>query len=331
MRVPALAVLLLVGVMVAALPASARQARTIGHVTDASSVRQWGGDAIVSPYDARSDSFSLRLVRFDGRSLTLPIGIRPGRPLDADIGPGPDGRSSVVYERDGDLWMLRVGDRRAHPIAGANTTQAASSPTIWRDRIAFVREHDGHYRVYTRGLDWPARRPSKRLPASSDDQLSAGRLELHGHTLALVTGRVGGEDGVDQVRIDDTRTGATRVIDELGLTGLGGYALSALSFANGWLGWTATCEADPGGCYGSTGAHRYRYREGPRYDRYEFAKGRYVPLSGFALTPRGSLQVIARGERGLDRRSENPCDPVDADRPCPLIHTGPLRWHGSGA
>jgi hypothetical protein len=313
--------------MTAATSASAQQVRTIGRISDASSVRQWAGEAIVSPYDASSDSFSLRLVALDGRSRRLPIAPAPGRPLDADIGPGPDGLPTVVYERDGDLWMLRVGDRRGHPIAGANTADMASSPTIWHDRIAFVQEHDGHYRVYTRGLHWPARRPSKRLPASRDDQISARHLELHGHTLALVTGRPGNEDGVDEIRIDDTRDRATRVIDELGLTGLGGYALTDLSFANGWLGWAVTCEADPGGCYGSTGAHRYRYREGPRYDRLEFAQGRYVPLSGFSLTPRGSLQVIARGERGLDRSSRlNPCDPTDPNRPCPLIHTSPLQW-----
>ncbi|MEY2513431.1 MAG: hypothetical protein QOJ89_789 [bacterium] len=186
------------------------------------------------------------------------------------------------------------------------------------------------YRVYTRGLDWPAVRPAKLLPASRDDRIGARRLELHGHTLALVTGWADGEDGVDEVRIDDIRTGATRIIDELGLTGLSGLTLTDLSFANGWLGWAVTCTADPGGCYGSTGANRYRYREGRRYDRHEVADGRYVPLSGFALTPRGSLQVIARGELGLDRSSGlNPCDAADHDRPCPLIHTGRLHWRSA--
>jgi hypothetical protein len=202
---------------------------------------------------------------------------------------------------------LRVGARRPHRLLSASV--GLSPPTIWGRRLAYVSGPSG---VFVRGMRWPSTRPSVARPgvprrACEGRRRTAsgtvGELELRNHTLALVVGFGADEldDGGQQVRVDDTVTGVTWTIQEIGNGGLSGYVIGAVSFARRWLGWRGLCTADSGGCSDSSQIYRARGR------RRQTAAGHYVPAVGFALTRHGSLQVIARGEFGLR-------DPAEACR-----------------
>lgn len=312
-----------VGLLAGGGEASAQADMTLARLTAPTDVREYDGQALISVYDRATDRYHLTLVERGGRLRPLPV-IVDQVPFDADIGPGPDGAPTIVYARDGNLWRLRVGARRPYRLLSASV--GLSHPTIWGRRLAYV---SGANRVLVRGVRWPTTRPSVARPGvprwACDGRCrtasgSIDELALQGHSLALLVGFGADDldDGGQQVRVDDTVTGATRTIEEIGNGGLSGYVIGAISFADQWLGWRGLCTADPGGCSGSSQIYRMRGR------REQKAIGHYVPAVGFALTRRGSLQVVARGEFGLSDPAEGCRGPVSAT--CSLIQTEPLRW-----
>ncbi len=126
------------------------------------------GDVLVwSSFDATSRRYSLRAY-FGGEVEDLPV--RPRSvPFDADVGPGPDGKVTVVYSRcrhetpvrGADvqqealprngcrLWRYRLGDRREHLVRRASIRSRFSEfrPSIWGRRIAFARVKDARQRL----------------------------------------------------------------------------------------------------------------------------------------------------------------------------------------
>lgn len=93
--------------------------------------------------------FRLIARRPDGSGVELPIAAQP-RPLDAGIGPGPDGGPLVVYSRCSspiapaptgcDIWQLdpRTGAERPVPAASRPDVDERH-PAVWGQRIAFAQ------------------------------------------------------------------------------------------------------------------------------------------------------------------------------------------------
>lgn len=124
----------------------------------ATRVSAYGGVVAWSFYSSKSRSFRL-MVRRGGRTSRASVR-RSQEPFDVDLGPGRDGRPRAVYSRcrrpTTDLRPLPVRgvfrsagcdifvydfDRRSERRVGSVSTRSGSEqfPTIWRDRIGFVR------------------------------------------------------------------------------------------------------------------------------------------------------------------------------------------------
>src|SRR3954452_17699359 len=119
------------------------------------------GDVIAwSSYDRAAGVYRLRLLR-DGQPVE-PAVSPAADDLDVDVGPGPDGRPLVVYERLGDLFQYDPARGREQPLAEVNTPGIERSPSLHRDALAFVREIHGRPVVYLRRDGTTRRQPRPR-------------------------------------------------------------------------------------------------------------------------------------------------------------------------
>jgi hypothetical protein len=229
---------------------------------------------------------SLRLVQvregdrhtlgFADRDGVTPLRIpRSSRPLEGDLGPGPDGRAVVVYSRCRSgrrcsLWMYRVRSRSETRLRGASGT----APTVWSDRIAWTRD----------GAVWTRRLGSSSIQRVTPPARGVGveELELAGNHLAMSLRRIPGEieDHPDiEIWLDGRMVARTAA-------GEGGQLYRGLSFAAGRLGFNRSCYADPSCGF----AYRYRLATGT------YERARSENLSGFALTPWGYAGVDVRSD-----------------------------------
>lgn len=139
-------------------------------------VRAYGGVIVFSSFDLERDAYRLA-VRRDGRT-ERPVVPASDEPVDADVGPGPDGSPTLVYSHEGEVFTLPVnGGPVRHVGAGAH-------PTVWRDTIVAV---DGPYLV-----------SGDRFVATAH---GVRELELHRWQLAITS---------DDLRVRDLRTRRTR-------------------------------------------------------------------------------------------------------------------------
>lgn len=279
MRPAAAAVLALV---VLAAPAHARDRKrtSLARVAADSPLRTFRGVTAVSIRDG--DRYALAVVRH-GSVHRLAAAPQPYHPFEADVGPDTRGRPVVVYARAGDLFIDRLDGTTAEPVRTANSAARESLPSIWRGRVAWVREGA---RILTRNRLLARRTPSQRFGRVGVDE-----IEVHGRRVAAI---VDGEDssyefGSQTLLLHDVGRGRTRRIWHSG-AGIGGQRLHGLSFADGWLGWHRTCDGDEAGC-DTGGPRRLRLSDG----RYEWWTG-WRPLTGFALLPGGgTLEIATRG------------------------------------
>jgi len=119
----------------------------------------YGGILVWSHFNSAKSRYYLRAL-IGGSVTDLPV---PGRevPFDADIGPGRDGRPTVVYSRCAhepmpestftelpiwrlargcDLYRFRIGDQDERRLSSlSRATSSETLPSIWRERIAFTR------------------------------------------------------------------------------------------------------------------------------------------------------------------------------------------------
>jgi hypothetical protein len=238
-------------------------------------------------------------------------------PFEADIGPDSEGRPEVIYQRCGgtavlptgcDLFLLSLtGAAGERPVRGANNPDRNDSgPTLWRGRIAWVREYGTQVRpnpvVYTRTLTGKGSGRSRRVPGvprrrCGDVEGECGRttgravdaLELRGDKLALVVRfACRGCSGIAQseLRLDDVRKGTTREV-AFQVSGLSGQSLIGPSFFAGRLAWYKTCFVDPSGC---RRGGQFRYTLSSR--RYQRGIASPVRVDGFADTGSLLYQVV---------------------------------------
>lgn len=146
------------------LPAAAAADATIAEPAGPSKVSTHAG---VTAYSVRGTDGRWRLVHdtnTDGRAQQVPIAPR-GVPFDVDLGPGTDGQVLAVYSRceqepqmdrrstgpapawatarGCDLYRYDFRSQREVRLDGPSTFDTEVLPTIWRDRVGFVRIYQG--------------------------------------------------------------------------------------------------------------------------------------------------------------------------------------------
>ena len=133
---PIAALVALLALALAATPAAAEQRLA---VESAPFTADAHGDVIAwSSYDTVAKTYSLRLLR--AGQPVAPAVATAAKPLDLDVGPGPDGAPVVVYSRAGDIFQYDPATGLEQPLAEVNTAAVERSPSIHRSALGFVRE-----------------------------------------------------------------------------------------------------------------------------------------------------------------------------------------------
>ncbi len=297
-----------------ALPATANAAQPLAPTaapfdTQRVSIDSWGGVIAYSQFDAVTYQYRLAVIR-GGAPELLPLAPQPV-PFDLDVGPGPDGKPTLVYSRcpiatevvyatGCDLYRYSFATGTEAPIAGANTSSEEVAPSIWKDEIAFARTQSPFTsarvmpHVYTRPLDKPDIRstridvmPAKECRAGACRKTTYGKVdevELHGSRLAAVVHA--GPGTIDapnvEVRLVDHGT-ATRVAE----TAVGAISVRkefiGLSFEDGSLSF----------------ARSFFYASPDAIYRYDIAKHRYtsttLPRTTYGLAADGGGRYLRLG------------------------------------
>jgi hypothetical protein len=203
-------------------------------------IESFGDLQVWSDYNATEKSWHL-VVDSDGLISTPPIPAAT-RTIEADVGPGPSGSPLLVYKgcRSGcNLVVSGVAGSDPRVVPGSNE---AWHPTIWGDRVAWVR---GANQVMTSLLDGSGRRmlgsAPRRLcqPASKETRASCEAttnptvtgLQLYYGRLALTDSFYtsnGDENGEGEVLTEAVKGGPQHLIALEGVEEGGGETF--------WLG-----------------------------------------------------------------------------------------------
>jgi len=283
-----------------AAPAAAEE-RTLATGQVDAEVKAYGGVAIFSRWDGAAYS----LVASTAGGPLQPLAVPPqSKRFDADIGPGPDGRPTVVLRQcvaSGCGLSLLALDGTAPVPTGLKVPRATVHPTLWHRTIAWL----DHGRIRTRDS----------LIARVKRTTDVLALELYGRRLALAVADAtgGGVCGRREIRLMNIRSGKVRVLGSQ-LCGLNGQTFHGPTFAAGWLYFARSCNLACGAT--RYGAFRYRLRDG----RYEIA-GDGRPIAGWAWGGGGSAyQLRAVSDVGCS-------DPAA----CTLVWTDGLQFKRVGA
>jgi hypothetical protein len=243
-------------------------------------LRAYGGVAIFSRWNGKT--YKLFASHAGRRPRPLPVPAQE-EPFDADIGPGADGRPTVVLTRcaAGACGLSLLALRASVPVAtGIAVPSAPVHPSLWRGTIAWL---DG---------------ATIRTQAGPVGTMNVGTevftLELHETALALNVVRDAEDIGVcgqRELQLLDTRSGSVRVLGTQAC-GLNGQSFYGPTIAGGWLYFARSCNLDCGSA--RYGAYRYRLRDG----RYAIA-GDGRPLQDWAWGGGGTAyQLRARSDVG---------------------------------
>lgn len=236
--------------------------------------------------------FQLELRNPDGVVSTPAIAGR-GTTFDVDLGPGPSGLlatySRCAQEVDSpgsflpvdydegsgcDIYLLDVATGAERKLAGASTDQADETwPTVWRDRIAFVRSYAKkptlpylYFRPLASGRS--VRQPGGKRQvcttfegrrSCTDRRVSRPyALDLYGRRLAFGWTYAGRAEGLDtEIRLDTLGGGHARIAYQAG-GGLTGHALAWPAFESGSVFSSSACYGDASGCVRRPELSRYR-------------------------------------------------------------------------
>lgn len=289
-------------------------------------------------------------VRMAGAKAARRLNIPPSPvPFDADIGPDSRGRPELIYQRCAGSPSKRTGcDLFVYSLADATGERAVRnandpshndvSATLWRGRIAWVREYgsgrDANPVIYTKTLTAPRAQPSRRLPGvpqtrCGDVEKVCGpttyrnveALELSGDNLAVtVDYACRGCSGIAQseLRLDKLSDGSSRRVASL-IVGLIGQQMVGPSFFDGRLAWYKACRVVEASCTDVVGPWRYRLST----RTYERGTPGPVPVVGFADTGSRLYESFCPPDRNqtpeqlnancrIDENSPPSCSPTRA-------------------
>ncbi len=138
---------------------AAAAATVIAPLHGGTTIRSFGDLAVWSDYQATDNSWHL-VVDSDGLISTPPIPSAT-RAIEADVGLGPSGTPLLVYTVCAGGCHLVVSAVDGSDPRGVPGSEAARDPTIWGDRVAWVR---GSNQVITSLLDGSRRRVLRGAP-----------------------------------------------------------------------------------------------------------------------------------------------------------------------
>lgn len=279
----------LLAVLVVAAPATAQDVARLDRPSPISAHDGWlawstrGADGL----------FALTLRDPGGAVTTPPIAPR-GTSFDVDLGPGPGGGLVATYSRcrvevgtagsylpadydEGrgcDAYLLEIATGAERRLSGLSTAGADETwPTVWRDKVAFVRSYDRRPTlpyIYARPLAGgrSERQPggtrqvctrSGRRVSCTDRRVSRPyALDLYGRRLAFGWTYAGRSEGLDtELRLDTLGGGHARIAYQRG-GGLTGRALGWPAFESGRVYFSTACYADTSGCVRQPELERYR-------------------------------------------------------------------------
>jgi hypothetical protein len=278
----------LLALLTLAAPAAAQDVARLDRPTPLSAHDGW------LAWSARGadGQFHLTLRDPDG-IVTTPVIAGRATSFDVDLGPGPDGLAAT-YSRcrvevgsagsylpadydegeDCDVYLYDVASGAERRVAGASTATADETwPTVWRDRIAFVRSYDSKPTLpymYARplaggrserqpgGTRNVCTRTGRRVSCTAERVSRPYALDLYGRRLAFGWTYAGRSEGLDtEIRLDTLGGGHARVAYQRG-GGLTGRALGWPSFESGRVYFSEACYADTGGCIRQPELQRYR-------------------------------------------------------------------------
>lgn len=289
-----------------ALPAQA-SGDVIATVAAPSPLSAYGGRLVWSEPDGHG---AFRLMTWQaGTAAAVPIASR-SEPFDADLGPGPDGRTVAVYSRCARpgscrLYSFDFSTGAERRIAGVSARDASETlPSIWRTRLAFVRDRGD--RVGPPGLyvrkgggaprrvrGGPKQRCVRRPPFCPDPQgrdATPTAIDLYGTRLGFIWSYRGPGEGPDHLVLIDTLGGSQRTIEHTGGGGITAIEPLGVAFEAGRVYWARRCFGDPQGCPGRYGLFRQRLSTGKTErapgDRNTLAHAR---ADGFAYVLRATI------------------------------------------
>lgn len=286
MRVVALALLAL---LVLAAPA---RAQDVVRLDRPSPIAAHGGWLAWSARGA--DGLFHLTLRDPNGAVTMPAIAGRTTSFDVDLGPGSGGGLVATYSRcrvevqtagsyipadydEGrgcDSYLLEIATGVERRLGGVSTADADETwPTVWRDKVAFVRSYDSKPTlpyIYARPL---AGGRSERLPGGArqvctrtgrsvsctDERVSRPyALDLYGRRLAFGWTYAGRSEGLDtEIRLDTLGGGHARIAYQRG-GGLTGRALGWPAFESGRVYFSEACYADTSGCIRQPELQRYR-------------------------------------------------------------------------
>jgi len=334
-----LLVVVMMGWLVA--PATSHADQLLAAVQRPTAIRAWEGIGAFSVYDSGAGVYRLAIIGRGGAPVLVAVAPRTVA-FDANVGPDSAMRPTIVYSRcererprrDCDIYRYSIARGVESKIAGADSDDASEfNPSIWRDRVAWVRTIDARRaatpRIYVRSLTAPRSRRSRRLSLIAGKQCASlaacgadvEEIALYGERLAVnvtyASGNFGGICGLKEIHVQTIGQRARRLASQL--CGLSGQSYAGPSFVGGSLYWARYCAGDPGGCRPSkAGAYRYGLRSGA-YALASFDRD----LTGFSYLGGGQafeVRVTSNnaGECG------NPA--IDAAGDCEIVRVDGLRF-----
>ncbi len=314
---------------------------TIATPGNPSKVSSYAG---VTAYSVRGGDGQWRLVydtNTNGRAQEVPIAPR-GVPFDVDLGPGTDGQVLAVYSRCEqepqmdrrstgpapawttarrcDLYRFDFRAQQESLLDGPSTSNTEVLPTIWRDRVGFVRIY--HDRKGLRGrVPYVYVRDAGRR---SERQPGGGRgvsglpgpvgIDLEGTLLGMAWTYERDEGGVSEIRLGTATADGREVtkIDGQGWRGsVARYLTPTVSQARVFAGFQRSLPEGDGSR--SLASRMYRY---------SFASGNLaradVPAQLYSAVRdrRSDLTVVGTTGRFFDARDcGGPCAIRRVDRP----------------
>ena len=301
---PITALIALLALALAATPAAAAERLA---VESAPFTADAYGDVIAwSSYDTVAKTYSLRLLR--GGQPVAPAVAASAKPLDLDVGPGPDGAPVVVYSRAGDIFQYDPAAGLEQPLAEVNSAGVERNPSIHRSALGFVREVHRKPVVYLRKDGNTRRQPRpryKRELGVEDVELSARGLFVVYRTDIVPT-------CCSQATLYRVAGGKLRHIFAVGSGGANfGQIVSPTVFRRSVF-------------FGRTNNGS---GQGNNLFRYDLRSRRLFSARGTSR----ALSLTWRGDRFLMSRSSNGCPvppDIDANAPksCELLLTDPTTF-----
>lgn len=235
MRLLALALL---GLAALAAPVQAAD-ETVAELPRPTAIDALGFRIAYSAYDPAARMWRLMVQSGDEAPLALPVPPERSR-FDVDLGPGPDGRGPtvLVYSRCGgprrcEIYLYDFKLKRERRLRGPSTGADESQPSIWRRRVAFLRDGPGRPRLFVTGLDGGREREIATGPRPRGASTFVSSLELDWDRLAYVWGIAGRDRDEYQMRLHTFGRGQRLVSRVRG--GEGAVAMLQPTLLNGRL------------------------------------------------------------------------------------------------